>query len=102
MIVDFNEVKEKAVKLCKALDHKVMLPKESKSIEVKIAEGFVEVNAGAKHYVFPEEDCIVIPTRATTAELLAKHIHGQLRFQPGFSVKVCVSESAGSTACYEE
>ena len=102
MVVDFSKVKEKAITLCTALDHKVMLPKESKTIEVKTADGFVEVNAGAKRYVFPEEDCIIIPTEATTAELLAKHIHSQLKFDAGLQAKVCVSESTGSTACYEE
>ncbi|TFG32379.1 6-pyruvoyl tetrahydropterin synthase family protein [Candidatus Thorarchaeota archaeon] len=102
MVVDFRAIKDQVVSLCKTLDHKVMLPKDSTTIEVKTLEGFVEVNAGAKRYVFPEEDCIILPTKATTAELLAKHIHSQLKFQPGFRIKVCVSESAGSTACFED
>ncbi len=102
MIVDFNEVKEKAVNICKSLDHKVMLPGESSAIEVKKEDGFIEVNVGTKHYVFPEEDCVIIPTKATTAELLSKYLHNQLKFPSGFRVRVCVSESAGSTACFED
>ncbi|MGY5872044.1 MAG: 6-pyruvoyl tetrahydropterin synthase family protein [Candidatus Thorarchaeota archaeon] len=101
MVVDFGEVKRKVVKICKTLDHKVMLPGDSKTINVKIEEGFAEVHVGSKRYVFPEEDCIVLEIEATTAELLAKYIHGHLEFPSDYQVKVCVSESAGSTGCYE-
>jgi 6-pyruvoyltetrahydropterin/6-carboxytetrahydropterin synthase len=102
MVIDFSMVKEQAIGICKALDHKVMLPGESKTIAVKEDSEFIEVNVGEKRYVFPKEDCIIIPTKATTAELLARYIHNQLKFQPGFRVRVCVSESAGSTACFED
>jgi len=101
MVIDFGEVKDKIVKICKNLDHKVMLPGDSKTISVKTEEGFVEVLVGKKRYVFPEEDCIVLGIGATTAELLAKYIHGHIDF-PNLRVKVCVSESAGSTGCYED
>ena len=101
MVVDFNEVKEMAVNICKTLDHKVMLPGKSKTISVKDEEGFIEVHVGEKRYVFPAEDCIVIETEATTAELLATYIHGHIKFSSEYKVKICVSESAGSTACYE-
>jgi 6-pyruvoyltetrahydropterin/6-carboxytetrahydropterin synthase len=101
MVIDFREVKDMVVKICKTLDHKVMLPGDSKTIKVNTEEGFVEVLVGEKRYVFPEEDCIVLGIEATTAELLAKYIHGYIDF-PNLRVKVCVSESAGSTGCYED
>jgi hypothetical protein len=65
-------------------------------------EEFIEVHVDKKRYVFPEEDCVIIPTKATTAELLAKYIHEHLDFPNDFTVKVCVSESAGSTGCYKK
>ena len=102
MVYDFREVKTKALKICKTLDHKVLLPGESKSIKVTKSEGFIEVFVGEKRYVFPEEDCLVIPTTATTAELLAKYFHEHLDFPKDFKVKVCVSENEGSTGCYTE
>ncbi len=101
MVIDFREVKEKVVSICTTLDHKVMLPGESKTINVKSEDGFVEVKVGTKRYVFPEEDCIILPTEATTAELLAKYVHDYLQYPNDYQVQVCVSESAGSTACYE-
>ena len=102
MVYDFRNMKAKAIKICKTLDHKVLLPQESKTIKVSKSDEFIEVHVGEKRYVFPEEDCVVIPTKATTAELLAKYIHDHLDFPKGFKVKVCVSESAGSTGCYKE
>ena len=102
MVIDFGEVKDMVVSICKTLDHKVMLPGDSKTIKVKTEDGFVEVLVGQKRYVFPEEDCIVLGTEATTAELLAKYIHSYLEFPKDYRVKVCVSESVGSTGCYED
>jgi 6-pyruvoyltetrahydropterin/6-carboxytetrahydropterin synthase len=102
MVYDFRAMKSKAIKICKTLDHKVLLPQESKTIKVSKSDEFIEVHVGEKRYVFPEEDCVVIPTKATTAELLAKYIHDHLDFPKDFKVKVCVSESAGSTGCYKE
>ena len=93
--------KEMVVKICKTLDHKVMLPANSKTISVVKEEGFIEVNVGEKRYVFPEQDCVILEIEATTAELLASYIHGHIKFSSDYQVKVCVSESAGSTGCYE-
>ncbi|MHA1769809.1 MAG: 6-pyruvoyl trahydropterin synthase family protein [Candidatus Thorarchaeota archaeon] len=102
MVLDFRKVKRRAIEICKTLDHKVILPGASPTVTVKTEEGFVEVTASSKRYVFPEEDCVIIPMLATTAELLAKYIHEQLSFGTDLKTKVCVSESAGSTGCYEE
>ena len=102
MVYDFRDVKSMALTICKTLDHKVLLPGESKSIKVTKSEDFIEVNVGEKRYVFPQGDCVIIPTKATTAELLAQYIHDNLDFPEDFSVRVCVSESEGSTGCYKK
>ena len=101
MVYEFREVKSKALEICKTLDHKVLLPKDSETIKVSKSEEFIEVHVGEKRYVFPEEDCMIIPTKATTAELLAQYILEHLDFPKNFSVKVCVSESEGNTGCYK-
>jgi len=101
MVYDFRVVKSKAVEICKTLDHKVLLPANSKSIKVSKSDEFIEVFVGEKRYVFPEEDCVIIPTIATSTELLAQHILSLLDFPKEFTVKVCVSESEGKTGCYK-
>jgi len=102
MVVDFKKAKEEAIRICNTLDHKVMLPGDSTTISIAAENGFIEVKAASKRYVFPEEDCIIIPTKATTAELLAKYIHGHLKYPDDYRVRVCVSESTGSTGCYDD
>ncbi|MFW9769279.1 MAG: 6-pyruvoyl tetrahydropterin synthase family protein [Candidatus Thorarchaeota archaeon] len=100
MVYDFREVKSKSLEICATLDHKVLLPGKSETIKVTKSEEFIEVFVGEKRYVFPEEDCVVIPTIATSTELLAQHISELLDFPEKFTVKVCVSESEGKTGCY--
>ena len=102
MVYDFRDVKSKALAICRTLDHKVLLPGESKSINIMKSEEFIEVNVGEKRYVFPDGDCVILPTKATTAELLAQYIHENLDFPEDFNIRVCVSESAGSTGCYKK
>ena len=102
MVYDFRDIKSKALDICKTLDHKVLLPSESKIITITHSDGFIEVLVRKKRYVFPEDDCKIIPTTATTAELLAKYIHDNLSFPDDFKLKVCVSESEGSTGCFAE
>lgn len=102
MVYDFREIKVKVLRICKTLDHKVLLPNMSETIKVTKSDGFLEVIVGEKRYVFPEEDCVLIPTSATTAELLAKYIHENLSFPEEIEVKVCVGESEGSIGCYKK
>jgi 6-pyruvoyltetrahydropterin/6-carboxytetrahydropterin synthase len=100
MVIDFREVKQQAVKVCKQLDHKTLLPTDSGSITVSKSDESVEVLVGEKRYVFPIEDCVLLPLRATTAELLAEYLAKQLVLPDGCSVQACVSENEGSSGCY--
>ena len=101
MVLDFRDIKKQAVNICSRLDHKVLLPKNSKTITIDETDISYDVRIGGKRYVFPREDCIVLPFPATTAELIAEYIAGELKIQSPYSVKVCVSESLGSTGCYD-
>jgi 6-pyruvoyltetrahydropterin/6-carboxytetrahydropterin synthase len=101
MVMDFRDVKKQAVSVCARLDHKVLLPRNSEAISIEETDISNDVNVAGKRYVFPREDCIVLPFRATTAELIAEYIAGELQVQSNYSVKVCVSETLGSTGCYD-
>ncbi|MHA1575992.1 MAG: 6-pyruvoyl trahydropterin synthase family protein [Candidatus Thorarchaeota archaeon] len=101
MVMDFKDVKKQAIRICKILDHKVLLPGESKRIEVKMINDSVEVHVSGKRYVFPMEDCVILPFKATTAELLAEYIAGQLKHPEHLQMHVCVGENVGSVGCYE-
>jgi len=101
MVIDFKELKKRAAELCDRLDHRVLLPGKSAAIRVRESAGSVEVQVASKRYVFPGEDCIILPIAATTAELLAGHIAAELDLPKRLNVRVCVSENVGSTGCYD-
>ncbi len=101
MVLDFKEVKKQTINVCSLLDHKVLLPGKSDLVAVEEAGISYEVKVIGKRYVFPKEDCIIIPYSATTAELIAEYISSELRLAPDHRIKVCVSENVGSTGCYD-
>ena len=101
MVIDFREVKKKVRSLCKTLDHRVLLPGNSESIDVQEKGESVEVFVMGKRYCFPIEDCVILPFTATTAEFLAEYLAKNLVFPEEMKVKVCVSESVGSKGCFE-
>ena len=102
MVMDFRQAKRTVSIICKTLDHKVLLPGLSSSISVLTEDASLTVQVEQKKYVFPVEDCVVLPIASTTAELLATYIRNQLEFPPTIKVKVCVSEGSGSVACYSD
>ena len=100
MVIDFRELKKRAAQVCEKLDHRVLLPGQSGVIRIREIAGSVEVQVAGKRYVFPREDCLILPVAATTAELIAEHIAAELGLPESYEVRVCVSENVGSTGCY--
>jgi 6-pyruvoyltetrahydropterin/6-carboxytetrahydropterin synthase len=86
--------------MCKELDHKILLPGKSKTISVKETKDSIAVKIESKRYIFPEEDCVILPLVATTVELLAEYFVSSLEFPEEYSVKLCVSETNGATGCF--
>ena len=63
------------------LDHRMLLPTEHTRISVEVDQpnkGEVLVKFEQKRWVFPSEDCVLLPIANTTAELLAQYIGQQL------------------------
>ncbi len=101
MVVDFRALKRSVREVCQFLDHRVLLPGESADIHVRDSGPGLEVTVAEKRYLFPRDDCVVLPLATTTAEALAQFIATRLSVPEGVSlVTVCVTEDVGSTACY--
>ncbi|TXT55901.1 MAG: hypothetical protein BAJATHORv1_30284 [Candidatus Thorarchaeota archaeon] len=101
MVIDFTKLKRAGRTICNSLDHKVLLPEHSAEIEVESIGESVHVTVGEKKYLFPLVDCVILPIRATTAELLAEYISRNLDLPDAIRFRVCVEETSGSIACYE-
>lgn len=78
-VVDFIAARDAMLKIVGELDHRVLLPTEHPMISV--VEEAEEVTARFEHrrWVFPRQDCVLLPVANTTAELLARYIG--LRFE---------------------
>ncbi len=99
MVEDFRTLRERVAEVCRPLDHKMILPTGSPDIRIEDAGDTLIINAGMKRYMIPSVDCIMLPISATTAELLAEYIAGQLKVKSGYTVRVCVQENVVSTGC---
>ena len=107
-VIDFVEVKGIMRRLCAEIDHLVLLPIESKRIDV-IEEGeTVKVAVdGQPRYVFPRQDCALLPVPNTTVELLAQLLADRLHAEldaagvPGvLAIEMEVEENFGQSAVY--
>ena len=76
-VVDFIALRDALLKIVEALDHRVLLPTEHPTISVAQEENEIVAKFENRRWVFPVEDCVLLPIANTTAELLARHI-GQL------------------------
>ncbi|MDB4777967.1 6-pyruvoyl tetrahydropterin synthase family protein [bacterium] len=77
-VVDFIALRDKLKELVADLDHHVLLASEHPGIKVKTDSKEVEVSCQGKRWVFPLEDCALLPIANTTAELLASYLGERL------------------------
>jgi 6-pyruvoyltetrahydropterin/6-carboxytetrahydropterin synthase len=77
-VIDFSELKAMTRELCKALDHKFLLQRESKVLQIDEEETKWKVRSGDRGYVLPKADVIALPIDNTTAERLAEWFGVQL------------------------
>jgi 6-pyruvoyltetrahydropterin/6-carboxytetrahydropterin synthase len=107
-VFDFIALKNRTKAITDELDHHMLLPTRSRIIAVEEGPHRVHVRYKEREWLFPREDCILLPVENTTAELLARYI-GQrllddLRRQHNFTPRVLrveVEESFGQSATCE-
>jgi 6-pyruvoyltetrahydropterin/6-carboxytetrahydropterin synthase len=86
----------------------MMLPTRNAHIVVSERPASIHVRYRDREWLFPREDCVLLPIENTTAELLAKYIGQRLladlkrqyRFVPAV-LRVEVEENVGQSATYE-
>lgn len=78
-VVDFIAFRDTLDSVVKRLDHRMLLPTQHESIHVNASDTEVTVTFEDKRWVFPREDCILLPVANTTAEELARWIAYEVR-----------------------
>jgi 6-pyruvoyltetrahydropterin/6-carboxytetrahydropterin synthase len=106
-LFDFIALKRITQTIIDGLDHRMLLPTESRFIRVDERDGVVHVRYGDRAWMFPRDDCVLLPIANTTAELLGRYFGQKLLdtlrrehdFEPS-ALRIEVEESFGQSATY--
>ena len=78
-VIDFIAFRDTLANIVRRLDHHVILPTQHPMIRVEAGEREVVTTFGEKRWIFPLEDCMLLPIVNTTAEKIAWWIAHELR-----------------------
>lgn len=78
LVIDFVLINRIAEKICIHLNDKVLLPASSAEVLIEEQGEYLRVSSYNKQYVFPVDNCCLLPIGNATAEMLAWHICRQL------------------------
>jgi 6-pyruvoyltetrahydropterin/6-carboxytetrahydropterin synthase len=77
-VIDFIALRDALQAITQELDHRMLLPKSHPMINVQADEKEVLVTFEDRRWVFPLDDCAILPMNNTTAERLAEYISERL------------------------
>jgi len=107
-VIDFIALRDALQIIVDGLDHRVLLPTRHPQIRVEERAAEVEAVFENRRWLFPREDCVLLPIENTTAELIAYWIGCQLQQQFSQtqrsaldSLRVEVEENFGQSAFCE-
>lgn len=106
-VFDFIALRDSLQAIVNELDHRVLLPTQHKQIQVESTETEVTARFEDRRWVFPREDCVLLPVANTTAELIAEWIAKRMTDviiktgEPIETIQVEVEENFGQWAICE-
>ncbi|HWG46958.1 MAG TPA: 6-pyruvoyl tetrahydropterin synthase family protein [Gemmataceae bacterium] len=107
-VFDFIALKHRTKAITDELDHRMMLATRNSHIQVEEGPRSIRVRYRDREWLFPREDCVLLPIENTTAELLARYIAQRLiedlqrqhNYRPAV-LRVEVEENIGQSATCE-
>lgn len=107
-VFDFIALRDAAQKIVDELDHRMLLPEKHPQISLSISEREIEATYDDRRWVFPREECVILPIKQTTAERIAEWFCGRLyeTIKPAGadqldSIQVDIEENFGQWASYQ-
>lgn len=73
-VIDFIALSEAVKSMTDQLDHRTLLPTLHPVLRVVADQREVEVRFADRRWLFPREDCVLLPVSNTTTELIARHL----------------------------
>lgn len=105
-VIDFIALRDALRALTAELDHHVLLPKSHPHIRVTKEGNSVHATFEERRWLFPIEDCVILPVSNTTAEEIARYLTERLlevlrkrSFEP-VSLEMAVDECEGQEGVY--
>lgn len=80
-VVDFIALRDAVLEITGGLDHHVLLPTDHKEILISTDATETTARFRDRRWVFPNEDCVMLPVVNTTAEEIARVIAEKVRQQ---------------------
>lgn len=77
-VLDFIALRDHTRAIVDELDHRMLLPLHSEYIKVEVREKSVYARYKDREWMFPRDDCVLLPIPSTTSELLAQYIGDRL------------------------
>ena len=110
VVLDFIPFKPIVKRCCDELDHKTLLPRDSKWLTIEMGERDVEVHHGEDRFVFPRRDVRILPIPNTSSERLAEFLCGEILKRTAEEIpaarltriRVSVQESPGQAGIFEQ
>ncbi len=110
MVFDFLDIKPIVREVCDSLDHRLLLPKENKLLEVYDEDLYWKIiPPDEKMMIIPKEDIIFLPLENTSAERLAIYLCSEIKrivfekYKFKFTcLEIEVEETPGQSAVYRE
>jgi 6-pyruvoyltetrahydropterin/6-carboxytetrahydropterin synthase len=107
-VFDFIALKNRTRAITDELDHRMMLPTRNRYILLSEEGDSIRVRYRTREWLFPRDDCVLLPIENTTAELLARYLGQRLlvdlqthhNYRPTV-LRVEVEENVGQSANYE-
>lgn len=103
-VFDFVALRDELQAIVAGLDHRMLLPLRHPDIHLSVTEREVEARYADRRWVFPRDECLLLPVEQTTAELLARWIGEALLERLGphrlDELRIDVEENFGQWACW--
>jgi 6-pyruvoyltetrahydropterin/6-carboxytetrahydropterin synthase len=107
-VFDFVALKHRTKEITDELDHRMLLPTRNRLVTLEETGKAVRVRYRDREWLFPCEDCCLLPIENSTAEMLARYIAHRLldalrtqhRYEPEL-LRVEVEENIGQSATCE-
>lgn len=90
-VFDFIALRDHLQVIVNGLDHSMLVPLEHPSLIVDQRSNEVEIRYQERRWVFPKDECRLLPVRQTTAEALSRWIAQELLVKLGDTAKTATS-----------